>query len=225
MAVVRSSFLIVACLLFSAPIAFGAGGVDGGGGGGNMVPSADRGGSSLSEIFRDGVAFLTDGDCKRAEKKFIAVLKKVPRNSEANYLRGISLQCQRHHKSAIRYFKRAKRDDVQFYQAYEALGISYLTLERPDLAEKELKDLGVFKELCELGNRICPETLLKSHRKLLAAMKRTEGRPVDSADDDLHGLLFDSEPDPQAGYLAGVFPIDGEQCDLDVLRRAFDPDC
>ncbi len=63
MAVVRSSFLIVACLLFSTPIAFGAGGIDGGGGGGNMVPSADRGGSSLSQIFREGVAFLTDGDC------------------------------------------------------------------------------------------------------------------------------------------------------------------
>lgn len=184
MPAVRSFFLIVVGLLFSVQIAFGAGGVDGGGGGGNMVPALGRGGPSLPQIFSEGVSFLADGECKRAEKKFIAVLKKVPRNSETNYLRGISLQCQRRHKFATRYFKRAKRDDAQFYQAYEALGISYLTLERPDLAERELKELEVFKELCQLGNRVCPAVLLKSHRKLLAALKRTAGQPDDSADDD-----------------------------------------
>ena len=175
MTFIRFLFLIVTGLFFSAQLASGAGGIDGGGGGGDMVPSRT---TKLTETFKDGVNFLTEGECKRAEKKFRAVLKKVPRNSEANYLLGISLQCQREHESAVRYFKRAKRDDAQFYQAYEALGISYLTLERPDLAEKELATLDSFKDLCQVGNRICPEKLLKSHRKLLAATKRVEGQPV-----------------------------------------------
>ena len=225
MSTVRVSFLIVVGLLFSVQIAFGAGGggggMDGGGGGGLLVPGRDRGGSKLTTLFREGVAFLSEGECKRAERKFRAVLKKVPRNSEANYLRGVSLQCQDNHKSAVRYFKRAKRDDAQFYQAYGALGISYLTLERTDLAEKELEELDEFKELCQLGNRICPTTLLKSHRKLLAAIERTGGQPVDSAENDQHGLLFDSEPDPQKSYLAAVSLINGEQFEqaIDELRR------
>ncbi len=179
MSVLRLSLMIAVGLLLSGQIAFGAsgGGVDGGGGGGDAVPGRDRDGPTLSTLFQEGVTFLVDGECKNAEKKFRKVLKKVPRNSEANYLRGISLQCQDRHKFAVRYFKRAKRDDFQFYQAYEALGITYLTLERPDLALRELEELSTFKELCGIGNRICPEKLLKSHRKLLAAMKR----PVDPA--------------------------------------------
>jgi tetratricopeptide (TPR) repeat protein len=176
----RFSSLIFVGLLFAAQIASGApgGGWDGGGGGGDMVPSGDRDGPGLTQTYRDGVAFLAEGECKRAARKFSAVLKRVPRNSEANYLLGISLQCQDKHKSAVRYFRRAKRDDAQFYQAYEALGISYLTLERPDLAENELVKLGEYKDLCQTGNRICPEKLLKSHRKLLAAIRRVEGQPV-----------------------------------------------
>jgi tetratricopeptide (TPR) repeat protein len=176
MRVMRCLVLVVIGLLFCTQAAFGRGGVDGGGGGGEMVPSRT---TKLTETYRDGVSFLAEGECKRAEKKFRAVLKKVPRNSEANYLLGISLQCQKDHKSAIRYFKKAKSDDAQFYQAYEALGISYLTLERPDLAAKELQELDVFKELCGIGNRRCSEKLLKSHRKLLAATMRIAGQPVD----------------------------------------------
>ena len=171
----RYTLLVVIGLLFSVHAAFGRGGFDGGGGGGEMVPSNT---TKLTETYRDGVTFLADGECKRAEKKFRAVLKKVPRNSEANYLLGISLQCRKDHKSAIRYFKRAKRDDIQFYQAYGALGITYLTLERSDLAEQELQKLSEFKDLCQSGNRICPPELLKSHQKLLEATKRTQGQTV-----------------------------------------------
>jgi Flp pilus assembly protein TadD len=206
MSILRSAILIVASLLFMVQVALAApgGGVDGGGGGGRMVPSRDNDGATLSKLFSEGVAFLTEGECKLAEKKFRKVLKKVPRNSEANYLRGISLQCQRNHKSAIRYFKKAKRDDAQFYQAYEALGISYLTLERPDLAERELTVLSDFLEQCSGPRQICPPTLLKSHEKLLVALKRTEGQSVESPDGDQHGLLFDPKADPQTGYLSAV---------------------
>ena len=184
MSALRSASLISLSLFFSAQVAFGAGGIDGGGGGGGMVPSHDRDGPGLVQTYRDGVAFLAEGKCKKAARKFSAVLKEVPRNSEAHYLLGISLQCQDRHKSAVRYFKRSKRDDAQFYQAYGALGITYLTLERPDLAEKELNDLTVFKELCQLGDRICPPTLLKSHQKLEAALMRIQGKPVEPKKDD-----------------------------------------
>lgn len=173
----RSLFLIMLGLLFSGQVAFGyGGGVDGGGGGGEMVPSRT---TKLTEIYKDGVALLADGKCKKAEKKFKAVLKKVPRNSDANYLRGISLQCQKNPKASIRYFKRAKRDDHQFYRAYGALGISYLMLDRADLAEKEMAQLREFKRLCQTGNRICPPALLKVHQKLSDAMKRTQGHAVE----------------------------------------------
>jgi len=184
MSALRASPLIFLGVLLSGQMALGAGGLDGGGGGGAMVPSHDRDGPGLAQTYKDGVAFLAEGECKRAARKFSAVLKKVPRNSEANYLLGISLQCQDRHESAVRYFKRAKRDDAQFYPAYGALGITYLTLERPDLAEKELNDLTVFKELCELGDRICPPALLKSHRKLEAALKRIKGEHVEPQKDD-----------------------------------------
>ena len=185
MSTLRFASLILVALLFVTQTAYGAGagGIDGGGGGGAMVPSDDRDGPGLVQTYKDGVAFLAEGECKRAEKKFIAVLKKVPRNSEANYLRGIALQCQKKHKSAVRYFKRAKRDDAQFYPAYGALGISYLTLERPDLAKMELKELDRFKVRCEGGNRICPPALLKSHQKLSTAIKMLEGQAVDSEDE------------------------------------------
>lgn len=186
MSFLRLSSLFFVALLFATQVASGApgGGMDGGGGGGDMVPSQDRGGPGLVQTYKDGVAFLAEGECKRAARKFSAVLKKVPRNSEANYLLGISLQCQDRHKSAIRYFKRAKRDDAQFYPAYGALGITYLTLERPDLAEKELNDLTVFKELCEIGDRICPPALLKSHEKLATAIKMLEGQAVEPEHDE-----------------------------------------
>jgi tetratricopeptide (TPR) repeat protein len=199
----KSARLLVVTLVWlvcSVQIAYGqnGGGVDGGGGGGLNVPSRDRGGTKLTTLFKDGIAFLTEGDCKRAEKKFIAVLKKVPRNSEANYLRGISLQCQRKHKEAVRYFKRSKRDNVQFYQSYEALGISYLMLARPDLAEGELDALTEFKDLCQLGNRICPETLLKSHRKLLTAYTRVEGGDLGPTRGDAKQPQPKIGPDPNS---------------------------
>lgn len=180
MSLIRVLLLSVIGSLLAVQVAFGAGGVDGGGGGGNLVPNLEQAGPNLSKVFSEGVAFLAERDCKRAEKKFRAVLKEVPRNSEANYLCGISLQCQRDHKAAIRYFRRAKRDDFQFYQAFEALGISYLSLERPDLAQNELNELDWFKRICQIGNRICPGKLLKSHRKLLTAIRRVEGRLVES---------------------------------------------
>jgi tetratricopeptide (TPR) repeat protein len=177
----KSSLVLLAilCLALSAETASAqaaGGGVDGGGGGGKMVPDQDEGGPGLTTIFNEGIVFLTEGECKLAEKKFKRVLKKVPRNSQANYLRGVSLQCQNKHQQAVRYFKRAKRDDASYFRAYSELGMSYLILERPDLASKQLTQLEEMKSTC--GDR-CPPLLLKSVIKLRTALARIEGRPVD----------------------------------------------
>jgi tetratricopeptide (TPR) repeat protein len=180
------------------------GGVDGGGGGGKMVPGRDEDGSTLSEVFREGVAFLADGKCKKAEDKFQFVLKTVPRNSQANYLRGIALQCQKRYNSSIRYFKRAKRDDAQFYQAYGGLGISYLALGKPARARDERRRLGKFMRLCQRKNRICPPELLKTHKKLTTAIERAEGGVRDSKGDDRHGLFFDHDSNPLTNDLASA---------------------
>ena len=104
------------------------------------------------------------------------MLKKVPRNSQANYLRGVSLQCQDKHKQAVRYFKRAKRDDSSYFRAYSELGMSYLILGRPDLASEQMSKLDQMKASC--GER-CPTLLLKSVTKLRTALDRIEGKVVD----------------------------------------------
>jgi Flp pilus assembly protein TadD len=199
-------------VLFLAPIASaagaGAGGVNGGGGGGRMVPGRDAGSAELTKLFEEGVAFLTGGECKRAEKKFRRVLKTVPRNSQVNYLRGVSLQCQDKHKLAVRYFKRSKRDDEQFYRAYTELGMSYLVLDRGDLARPQLAALDKMKSTCQ--DR-CPADLLKAAAKLRNALDRLDGLPSDPVKTDQHGLLFDPVGQPQASYLAAISLIHSER--------------
>jgi tetratricopeptide (TPR) repeat protein len=167
--------LMVVCFALTAPfaLAVGGGAVDGGGGGGNMVPELGRGGPSLTEDFKKGVALLAEGECKRAATKFLKILKKVPRNAETNYLYGLALQCQKKHKQAIRFFQRAKRDDQQFFRAYTEMGLSYLILGRPDLARIQMTALDKMKLTCR--DR-CPSKLLKSVAKLRKAIDRIEGK-------------------------------------------------
>lgn len=182
-----SRFVLAAAFLggivFATPAAIaGGGGVDGGGGGGaGLMPLESESGPGLTNVFRQGISFLTEGKCKDAEKKFERVLKKVPRNSQANYLRGVSLQCQRRYKRAVRFFKLARRDDAKYWAAYEQLGMSYLVLNRRDLAEMELARLDDLKDMCRLR---CPAGLLKSRGNLIDAMKRIDGEPLDSNDDE-----------------------------------------
>jgi tetratricopeptide (TPR) repeat protein len=202
---------MVLCLTLLAQTANagGAGGANPGIPGAARVPDKSRSGPGLTKIFEVGVALLTEGKCKRAEKKFIRVLKTVPRNSEANYLRGVALQCQNKHKQAVRYFKRSKRDDEGFHRSYAELGMSYLVLERPDLAREQLDALERRHSFC-LSR--CPLDLKKALAKLRSAFDRIEGRlPQDPAANDQHGLLFDTVREPQATYLASISLINREQ--------------
>jgi len=188
--------MILWCALSAqSAVAGGAGGANPGSQGGDLVPDKSKSGPGLTKIFEAGVEFLVAGDCKRAEKKFKRVLKTVPRNSEANYLRGVALQCQDKHKQAVRYFKRSKRDDAGFHRAYAELGLSYLVLERPDLAREQLNALQRRKSIC--GSR-CPLDLKKAFAKLRSAFDRIEGKlPQGPANNDQRGMLLDGEKEPQ----------------------------
>ncbi|MFP6653986.1 MAG: hypothetical protein VCB25_00045 [Myxococcota bacterium] len=171
------SFVTILMVLFfalTAPCALAADNpiVDGGGSG-RLVPDFGRGGPGLTQLFKDGVALLTEGECARAGKKFRRVLKKVPRNAETNYLHGLALQCQKKHKQAIRFFQRAKRDDQEFFRAYTEMGLSYLILGRTDLAKIQMTALEQMKSTCR--DR-CPAKLLKSVAKLRRAIDRIEGQ-------------------------------------------------
>jgi tetratricopeptide (TPR) repeat protein len=174
MSSIRSITLILALATGLAPLAAAQmRGIDRGAA--PAVPGQDEDGPSLSKVFQTGVDYLVDGDCKRAEEMFERVLDKVPRNSETNYLRGVALQCMDRYDESVRYFRRAKRDDADFFQAYGGLGISYLALERPEKAHREFEELAKFKRLCEQGHRRCPPELLKAYEKLRTAIERVEG--------------------------------------------------
>jgi tetratricopeptide (TPR) repeat protein len=145
----------------------------------DLVPQLGRGGDSLTTIFKDGLEFLKKGECKKAEKKFLKVLDKVPRSSEANYLAGVALQCQKDWDSSLTYFRRAKRDDAQYYRAYEAFGVSALALGSRKHAQAELDELQTFIDAC--GQK-CPPLLLQSHQKLVDAIAKFDGVPVQSSE-------------------------------------------
>jgi len=190
----------------------------GGGGGGGLDAGGGRG-PDLNEVFRDGVELLAEGDCKRAERKFRIVVKAVARNPEANYLRGVALQCQGKHKAAARFLKKAARYDEKMYAAYEKLGISYLALGKQDDAETQLDRLETFERGC--GEK-CPEKLLQARAKLASAIAGPDETGTDeTGEDGEHSLLFDPVAEPQAAYLSAVQLINSERFEraIEELRR------
>ena len=183
MSLARFSITVVAFVLVSTHLASGnpSGLMDGVGGGGQLAPEREQMGQGLADTYREGVKLLADGECKRAEKKFKVVLDKVPRNSDANYLRGVALQCQHRYKKALSYFRRAKRDDASYFLAYTKLGISYLALGGTDEAKGELEELASMHRAC--GER-CPRKLLKAEQSLAEAIADFEGVEAVSVEKD-----------------------------------------
>jgi Flp pilus assembly protein TadD len=214
---------VVFCVVFSASSAFAAGGGGGGGAGGGL---GGGGGSApdLNKIFREGVELLSDGDCKKAEKKFRKVLRTVKRNPEANYLRGRALQCQEKHKAATRFLKKAIRYDDKMYVAYEKLGVSYLALGDEKAVATQLEKLDTLKQEC--SDR-CPASLLEAQASLAtAAAAVAGGQEAGEANDDderdgkPHSLLFEEAVDPSASYLGAVRLINSERFEeaIEALR-------
>ncbi len=209
--------VVVIALYFAliAPVALAAGG---GGGGGGGIDSGGGGGPDLNRVFREGVELLGDGDCKKAERKFRTILKAVPRNPEANYLRGRALQCQGRHKTAARYFKKAARYDEQMYAAYEKLGISYLALGKDEEARSQLGHLESLKQDC---GEACPAKLVQAHAMLASAIAGPEEEGPEPATEDQHGLLFEPRPEPREAYLSAVQLINSELFEraIEALRE------
>lgn len=183
------SFVVVAafaCLLSNGAFAAGGGGNMGGPSPGGIGGGS---GSDLTAVFEEGVEQLADGDCKKAEKSFRKVLRKVPKSPEVNYLRGVALQCQGKHKAAARYLKKARRYDRDLYAAYAKLGIAYLALEEREDAEEQLEDLAQMIESCD-GD--CAPKLLRAHADLTEAMERVDSGQEASSETgsgEPHGLL------------------------------------
>lgn len=214
------------CFALSVQLASAAGG-GGGDGGGGLGGGGGRG-PDLNETFRDGMALLAEGDCKKAARKFRTILKAVKRNPEANYLQGVALACQGKHKAATRSLNKAVRYDEKLYDAYEKLGRSYLALGQPEKAEAQLVRLDAFKQEC---GEECPERLRKAHAKLASVIDRLEdaeteesaretGEP-DEGGEDQHSLLFDPVAAPDASYLSAVELINSERFEhaIEGLRK------
>ena len=210
----RLAFLVAFCLALSAPVASAAGA--GGGGGGGF--SGGGSGTDLNKVFRDGLELLEDGDCKKAEKKFRKIVKAVPRNPEANYFRGVALQCQDKHKAATRYLKKAARYDDKMYAAYEKLGMSYLALGEPDEARSQLEHLDSLRQECR---KTCSAELLQAHATLASAIAPPNEDVEKPADTEQHGLLFERVEEPQAAYLSVVQLINSERFEqaIEELRK------
>lgn len=213
--------LVIACLGLPVQVAVAAGGS---GGGAGAPGGSGGGGPDLNKLFREGTQLLAAGECKKAERKFRKVLASVKKNAEANYLRGVALQCQDKHKSAARALKKATRYDKKLYAAFEKLGLSYLALGRHEDARSQLAHLESLKRACE-GN--CSSKLRKAHAKLLSAIGAAESEAKagaeteDGAAEDQHGLLFEPVAEPQAAYLGAVQLINGERFEqaIEALRE------
>jgi tetratricopeptide (TPR) repeat protein len=197
--------LIVSLMLLVASMAQAAGGGGGGGGGGDLGGGGS--GPDPNEAYREGVELLAAGECKKADRRFRAVLKAVPRNPEANYLRGVAAQCQGKHKGAVKYFKRAIKYDASMYGAYQRLGTSYLELDELEDATEQAQRLRELRAEC---GESCSEKLIEAHDELEEAVQRK--RAADGAADRVspseggrqHALLFESISEPRRVYLTAV---------------------
>ncbi len=207
------SVVLVLTVIVSVQAAFAAG--SGGGGGGGLGEGQGGGrGSDLSRVYREGVQLLADGECKKAERKFRKITKAVSRNPEANYMRGMALQCQGKYKTAVRYLKKAIRYDDEMYAAYQQLGISYLELGEEKDAKGQLDRLETFKQGCD-GD--CSRELLEAHAKLVAAIAAQETEVSGSTGRDAHGLLFASVAEPQTAYLSAVRLINAQRFEQAIM--------
>jgi tetratricopeptide (TPR) repeat protein len=173
--------------------------------GGNMggpAPGGLGGGADLNEVFQEGARQIAAGDCKQAESSFKKILGAVSKNPEANYMRGVALQCQEKHKAATRYLRKARRYDKKLYSAYQMLGVSYLELGEREDAQEQLDDLDRLFEACD-GS--CPRELARARSQLNQAIARSDPDPDPDAE------VFTPEQVAPQSRLDGPSPGVGSQ--------------
>lgn len=214
---VRMVLSLVVVLALSGPFAQAASAAGGGGGGG--LGGAQGSGRDLNKVFQEAVQLLADGDCKKAARNFKKVLKAASRNPEANYLRGVALQCLNKHKAAVRYYKKAVKYDDEFYVAYERLGTAYLAIGKSEDAVAQLRELETFRETC---GQDCPAKLHQAHASLESAIAApSDEEPKGGDQKDAQSLLFDPVTEPHVAYLEAVQLINSARFQeaIEMLRE------
>ncbi len=156
-----------------------------------IVHAAGSGGSSLpsqqsrpqvdpEQSYRDGVAALSAGDYKTAEKKFGEVLSISRKHTEANYYMGLAKIGRGKHKASVRYFERAIKGRPDFIEAREQLALVFVTLEKIDDAQEQLAAIRALSENCT--DETCNEDYIKrigvAVAKVEAALGAGDGEEI-----------------------------------------------
>ena len=207
--------LLMSASLLVAPLGHAAGGGDRGGdfkGGGS--------GPNPNQTFQEGLDSLRAGDCTKANRRFKAVLKVASNSAEANYFRGLALQCLERYGPAAKFLRRAIKYDRSMYQAYAQLGHIYLELEKFDPAEKQLLELIKIRRDCADD---CPPNLSSELERLRLAIrpeankteKDSEKAPKDGKQ---HSLLFEPVSEPGRSYSTAVQEINRGEFEAAIAR-------
>ncbi len=119
----RSSLSIAtACAIFVAPLAFAAGG----GEGGSAPPSQSAYDPTVD--YKKGADAFASGKYDEAAKAFKKVVSAVPQNPQANYLLGASYMAQGDFSRAVKPLEAAVRYDEKMVDARRDLGVTQAKL-------------------------------------------------------------------------------------------------
>jgi tetratricopeptide (TPR) repeat protein len=119
----KSTFLISMLLsgaLFSATAIASGGGGGGGGGGGFSSPSQSAPSFNPTQTYRESVAYLQNGEDKKAARGFRKLAASFKKNANFHYLYGITQYNLGKYKRAVKPFKNAikYKDDHVMAQGY-----------------------------------------------------------------------------------------------------------
>jgi tetratricopeptide (TPR) repeat protein len=209
-------FLLAFLSFLSAVPTFAAG--SGGGGGGMSSGGAMPSGRSIdpAKSYQEGVKALKAGDYEKAIRHFKDVLQVSPRETNTNYLLGLSYIGADEPKKARRPLETAVKDDTAPPDAHLQLGLIYLKLDERDKAIERHEALAQLIAKCEAG---CTDDrrakLQTASDSLKAALDgAAAGKPT--------GWNFQGAPEGRAHFAAAVGLINHRRYEeaLIVLERS-----
>ncbi|MDX2299493.1 MAG: tetratricopeptide repeat protein [Xanthomonadaceae bacterium] len=152
--------------------------------GGTPGPSMPSGPSvNPQESFKEGLAALQAGDCKKAEKKFGEVLSVASKHAEANYYMGLAkTKCDKD-KQAVKYFERAIKERENFIEAREQLALASIRLD--DRAEAEAQRDAIEQIVAACTAETCDAPFIeranKAVERIEAALAPADAAPAEDA--------------------------------------------
>ncbi len=158
------------------------------GSGGGSLPQQSRPQINPEQSYRDGVAALSAGDYKTAEKKFGEVLSVSRKHTEANYYMGLAKVGRGKHKASVRYFERAIKYRADFIEAREQLALVFITLEKTDDAQEQL---GAIREI---GENCTDETCDGAYRERIGVAIATLEAALGAGEGDTVSFIPNSAP-------------------------------